>query len=120
MGLSRSKASALAVLLAVGALAGCGGGDDDSEPGVDEKIAQCIDATDAKAATAESAVEGAVGAVDVVNPSTVVHVFETEQAAAAHAEQNDELDKKIQIRTVVVYTDDPAVVELVKPCVPAS
>jgi hypothetical protein len=62
-------------------------------------------------------VDGAVGAVDVLNPSTVVHVFKDDAAAAAHAGEQDPLNKKTQIGVTVVYSDDPAVIALVKPCV---
>jgi hypothetical protein len=103
---------ALALLGAV-LLAGCGGNDDEGGGGRVEELAECIDKTDARASTAESVAEGAIGAVDMLGPAAVIHVFEQEKDAKAYSDS----ESATQIGTVSVSSTNPAAVEIVRGCV---
>ena len=111
---SRSSFPVLALALITAAVAaGCGGDDGDGGGGRVEQIADCVDKTQARAATAESVAEGAIGAVDMLSPSAVVHVFEKEPDAKAYAESQQDT----QIGTVVVSSTNPEAIEIVRACV---
>jgi hypothetical protein len=91
----------------------CGGGDDGTGGGRVEQIAQCIDKGPARADTAESVAEGAIGAVDMLGPAAVVHVFEKDADAKAYAAS----EQDTQIGTVVVSSTNPEAIEIVRGCV---
>lgn len=93
-------------------LAGCGGDDGEGGGGRVEALAECIDKTEARAGTAESVAQGAIGAVDMLGPAAVIHVFEKEQDAKAYSDS----ESATQIGTVSVSSSNPVAVAIVRGC----
>jgi hypothetical protein len=113
----RNLACAIVVLaIAAGALAGCGGGGSKSSSRV-QKITSCIDATKARAASAGSSLKTALGAIQVANPSGVAQVFKSPAAARAYAQEKEPYLQKIQIKDVVVQSDNSELLSLFRGCV---
>jgi hypothetical protein len=104
-------------LTALAVLAGCGGGDDGGGSRAD-RLAACLDKTEARASTAESTLEGATGAVEMLGPSAVVHVFENEAAAKKYAAE-ETLGTPTVIGSLGVSSTDPKAIELVRGCASA-
>ena len=105
-------------LVSLALAAGCGGDDGGGGDSRAQKIADCLDKTEARAATAESVLEGATGAVDMLDPSATIHVFESEAAAKKYATEETLLEPT-QIGTITVSSSDPRAVELVRGCAAA-
>ena len=98
--------------IAPGALTACGGGGSKANSRV-EKIAKCVDATNARAAPSGSSRKTALGAIDVAKPYGVAQVFKSPEAARAYAQEKETYLHKTQIKDVVVQTTDANDNELV-------